>query len=253
MKYRYNYENGVIKGNIHSLESFGLVDGPGVRYVVFMQGCALRCKYCHNPETWSGGGSLWTPQQLFDKVYRYHEYWQNNGGITVSGGEPLLQIEFLTEFFRLAKEKNIHTAVDTAGQPFTNEPNWTAEFEELMKFTDLVILDLKEWSSEKHKALTGKGNENIKAMAVWLSEHGKDLWIRHVLVPNLTDGEEDLKAMGEFIASLKTVKKVEILPYHAFGMPKWEKLGLDYTLSETETPTQDEIKRAEELLGIKNY
>ncbi len=253
MKYRYNYENGVIKGNIHSLESFGLVDGPGVRYVVFMQGCALRCKYCHNPETWSGGGSLWTPQQLFDKVYRYHEYWQNNGGITVSGGEPLLQIEFLTEFFRLAKEKNIHTAVDTAGQPFTNEPDRTAKFEELMKFTDLVILDLKEWSSEKHKALTGKGNENIKAMAVWLSEHGKDLWIRHVLVPNLTDGEEDLKAMGEFIASLKTVKKVEILPYHAFGMPKWEKLGLDYTLSKTETPTQDEIKRAEELLGIKNY
>ena len=215
----YNYDLGLIKGNVHSLESFGLVDGPGVRYVVFLQGCALRCKYCHNPETWAGNaGSLWTAPKLFDKVYRYRQYWKENGGITVSGGEPLLQIDFVTEFFKLAKSKKVHTAIDTAGQPFRNDGEWFAKFEELMKYTDLVILDLKEWSDEKHKQLTGMGNDNIKEMAVWLSEHGKTMWIRHVLVPGLSDGEDDLKAMAEFISSLKTVEKVEMDSYPSSGM-----------------------------------
>ena len=249
---RYNYSQGTIKGRVHSLESFGLVDGPGVRYVVFLQGCALRCKYCHNPETWAGsGGSLWTAKQLFDKVYRFKNYWRDNGGITVSGGEPLLQIDFLTEFFSLAKSRNIHTAIDTAGQPFCSNEKWLEKFSRLMELTDLVILDIKEWSSEKHKALTGMGNDNIKEMAVWLSDHGKDMWIRHVLVPNLTDGEDDLKNMSEFISTLKTVKKVEILPYHVFGVPKWEKLGIKYELNDTNVPTPEQIARAEELLNIK--
>ncbi len=249
----YNYEQNVIKGNVHSLESFGLVDGPGVRYVVFLQGCALRCKYCHNPETWAGGGSPWTARQLFDKVFRYKQYWKGNGGITVSGGEPLLQIDFVTEFFKIAKTKDVHTAVDTAGQPFRNDEAWLAKFEELMKYTDLVILDMKEWDSEKHKALTGMGNDNIKEMAQWLSDHGKDMWIRHVLVPNLTDDEEDLKAMSEFISNLKTVKKVEVLPYHAFGIPKWEKIGLEYQLNDAVAPTPEQVAKAEELLNVNAY
>lgn len=249
----YNYDQNTIKGNVHSLESFGLVDGPGVRYVVFLQGCALRCKYCHNPETWAGGGSSWTAQKLFDKVYRYKQYWKNNGGITVSGGEPLLQIDFVTEFFRIAKTKKVHTAIDTAGQPFRNDEEWLKKFEELMKYTDLVILDFKEWTNEKHKELTGLGNDNIKEMARWLSDHGKTMWIRHVLVPGLTDGEDDLKAMAEYISTLKTVDKVEILPYHALGIPKWEKLGIDYQLKDAVAPTDEEIAKAEELLNVKAY
>ena len=249
----YNYNQNEIKGNVHSLESFGLVDGPGVRYVVFLQGCALRCKYCHNPETWAGGGSQWTASQLFDKVYRYKQYWKENGGITVSGGEPLLQMDFVTEFFKIAKTKKVNTAIDTAGQPFRSDGEWIAKFEELMKYTDLFILDLKEWTSEKHIELTGKGNDNIKEMARWLSDHGKDMWIRHVLVPDLTDDENDLKAMSEFIASLKTVKKVEILPYHALGVPKWEKIGIDYQLKDAVAPTREQIEKAEQILNVKAY
>ncbi|MBQ1389237.1 MAG: pyruvate formate lyase-activating protein [Clostridia bacterium] len=246
----YNYGRDEIKGNVHSLESFGLVDGPGVRFVVFMQGCALRCKYCHNPETWAGGGSLWTPKQLFDKVYRFAPYWKKDGGITVSGGEPLLQIDFLIEFFKLAKKKNIHTAIDTAGQPFSTDETWLAKFDRLMKLTDLIILDLKDWDNESHKQLTGMGNDNIKAMAKYLSDINKPMWIRHVLVPGLTDKEEDLKAISDFISELKSVQRVEILPYHVFGMPQWEKLGLDYQLKDARVPTDEEIKRAEEILHV---
>ncbi len=249
----YNYEQNVIKGRVHSLESFGLVDGPGVRYVVFLQGCALRCKYCHNPETWAGGGSDWTAKQLFDKVYRYNRYWKDNGGITVSGGEPLLQIDFVTEFFRLAKAKGVHTTIDTAGQPFKTDEEWLTKFKALMDVTDLVMLDFKEWNEDKHKELTGYGNANILQMAQWLSDNGKDMWIRHVLVPELTDNESDLKAMGEFISTLKTVKKVEILPYHTLGLFKWEKIGVEYQLKDSRVPTPEEVARAEELLNVKAY
>lgn len=249
----YNYESNVIKGRVHSFESFGLVDGPGVRCVVFMQGCAMRCKYCHNPETWAGGGADWTSKALFDKVYRYKRYWGNDGGVTVSGGEPLLQLDFLTEFFKRAKANNVHTAIDTSGQPYSEDEGWLRRFKSLMELTDLVILDFKDWQDDKHRELTGFGNRNILKMAQWLSDNGKDMWIRHVLVPNLTDDENDLKAMGEFIASLKTVKKVEVLPYHALGMYKWEKLNLEYQLKEVNAPTADEVARAEELLNVKAY
>lgn len=249
----YVYGRDEIKGNVHSVESFGLVDGPGVRFVVFMQGCALRCRYCHNPETWAGGGSAWTAKQLFDKAWRFRTYWKTNGGITVSGGEPLLQTEFLTEFFRLAKKNKVHTAIDTAGQPFTRDEPWLGKFNELMELTDLVILDIKEWQSDKHTALTGKDNENIKDLARYLSDIGKPMWIRHVLVPELTDDEGDLRATAEFISTLKTVERVEVLPYHAFGMPKWEKLGLDYTLKDASAPTEEQVKRAEEILNVSAY
>ncbi|MBQ1546719.1 MAG: pyruvate formate lyase-activating protein [Clostridia bacterium] len=249
----YNYGRDELKGNIRSLETFGLVDGPGVRFVVFMQGCALRCRYCHNPETWAGGGSPWTVRQLFDKAWRYRAYWKNNGGITVSGGEPLLQIEFLTEFFSMAKKHGINTAVDTAGQPFCRDEEWLANFDALMCLTDLFILDIKEWDEQRHISLTGKTNSNIKDMARYLSDNGKAMWIRHVLVPDLTDREDDLRGMSDFIASLSTVEKVEVLPYHAFGIPSWEKLGLDYSLKDAQAPTEEQIKRAEELLKVSDY
>lgn len=245
-----------MEGRVYSLETFGLVDGPGVRYIVFMQGCNMRCQYCHNPETWEkSGGTLWTPKDLFERAYRYKPYWMKsgkpNGGITVSGGEPLLQIEFVTEFFKLAKEKNVHTAVDTSGNPFTMEEPFISKFNELMEVTDLFILDIKEINDEKHKELTKWTNTNILQMARYLSEHGKRMWIRHVLVPGLTDDEEGLKELNSFIKELKTVDRVEILPYHTLGEVKWQELNIPYPLEGVRIPTEEEVKKAEELLEIK--
>ena len=245
-----------MEGRVHSLETFGLVDGPGVRFVVFMQGCAMRCQYCHNPETWSGDSAevqRFEPKTLFERIYRYRRYWGRdgkNGGITVSGGEPLLQMEFVTEFFQKAKKKGVHTALDTAGQPFSMEPEFLQRFDALMEVTDLVILDLKEIEDDKHRALTGKTNQNILQMATYLSDHGKPMWIRHVLVPGLTDDPEGLKKTGAFIAGLRTVERVEVLPYHTLGLFKWEKLGIPYTLEGVRPPSEEEKKQAEELLGI---
>lgn len=242
---------GKVIGRIHSLESFGSVDGPGVRFVVFLQGCRMRCKFCHNPESWSiDKGEPWTAEALFQRAYRYRNYWGKNGGITVCGGEPLLQVDFLIEFFQLAKEKNVHTVIDTAGNPFTTEEPWISKFAELMKLTDLFLLDIKEIDSARHKSLTGHGNENILEMARYLSDHGKDMWIRHVLVPNLTDDEEGLKELDRFISTLKTVKRVEILPYHTMGVFKYDRLGIKYPLEGVPTPTEEEVKRAEKLLHI---
>lgn len=243
-------------GRVHSLESFGSVDGPGVRFVVFLQGCAMRCRYCHNPETWSGGGTEWTAKALLDKALHYRSYWGKNcrnGGITVSGGEPLLQMEFLTEFFRLAHQKGVHTTLDTAGQPFREEPEFLAAFDRLLEVTDLVMLDLKEMDEERHKALTGHGNRNILAMARYLSDHGTAMWIRHVLVPDLTDDEAGLIQMDQFIRSLNTVDRVEVLPYHTLGRFKWERLGIPYSLDDARIPTQEEVRRAEELLHVSEY
>mgnify|MGYP002690229792 CR=1 FL=1 len=222
-------------GYVHSLESFGSVDGPGVRFVVFLQGCALRCKYCHNPETWAAEGG-------------------KKGGITVSGGEPLRQLDFLTEFFTLARAKGVHTALDTAGQPFRpDDPAYLAAFDRLMANTNLVILDLKEIDPERHRQLTGKDNANILAMARHISDLGIPLWIRHVLVPGLTDDEEGLRKTADFIRSLKTVQRVEVLPYHTLGLFKWQKLGIPYPLPDAVPPTAEQVKRAEELLEVSRY
>lgn len=247
-----------IIGRIHSLETFGLVDGPGVRYVIFLQGCRMRCKYCHNPETWSmelaqeANAAEVTAQAAFDKAYRYHNYWKNNGGITVSGGEPLLQMDFVTQLFSLAKEKNIHTTLDTSGNPFRSDPEWLQRFDALMEVTDLFMLDLKEIEDEKHLALTGQTNENILAMARYLSDHGKEMWIRHVLVPGLTDDAEGLRKMRAFLDTLSTVSRVEVLPYHTLGLFKWEKLGIAYPLEGVKPPSEDEVKLAEEILIPKS-
>lgn len=242
-----------IKGYVHSLETFGLVDGPGVRFVVFLQGCPLRCQFCHNPETWHSGGEEWTAEKLWQRAYRYKQYWKPNGGVTVSGGEPLLQIDFLTEFFKLAKKAGVHTALDTAGQPFSTDSEWLERFKALMEYTDLVLLDIKQMDEEGHKALTGRTNRNILEMARWLSDNGKKMWIRHVLVPNLTDDEADLEKMHQFISTLKTVERVEVLPYHTLGLAKWVKLGIDYPLDGVKVPTEEQVKRAEEILHTADY
>lgn len=241
-------------GYVNSVESFGSVDGPGVRYIFFLQGCHMRCRYCHNPETWSmTGGEEMTPREALDKALRFRNYWGDKGGITVSGGEALLQIDFVTELFELAKEEGVHTALDTSGNPFTTQEPFFSKFERLMKATDLVILDIKQMNPDEHKALTGWTNENILAMARWCSDHGVDLWIRKVLVPGLTDSDEELKALRNFVAELKTVKRFEVLPYHTLGIGKWKKLGIPYTLEGVKPPTKDEIRRAEDMLQTQKY
>jgi len=241
-------------GYVHSLESFGSVDGPGVRFVVFLQGCALRCKYCHNPETWAEGGEAWTAEALFQRVYRYDTSGAKRGATPAGGGEPLRQLDFLTEFFTLARAKGVHTALDTAGQPFRpDDPAYLAAFDRLMANTSLVILDLKEIDPERHRQLTGKDNANILAMARHISDLGIPLWVRHVLVPGLTDDEEGLRKTADFIRSLKTVQRVEVLPYHTLGLFKWQKLGIPYPLPDAVPPTAEQVKRAEELLEVSRY
>lgn len=241
-----------IKGYIHSLESFGSVDGPGVRYVVFLSGCAMRCQFCHNPDTWKmGEGQVFTPEQLLKKALRYRNYWGDKGGITVSGGEPMLQIDFLTEFFRLAKAEGVHTTLDTSGNPYTIKEPWHSKFLELMKYTDLVMLDIKQIDEEAHKVLTGFSNENILAMARELSDIGKPMWIRHVLVPGGSDRDDYLHSLADFIHTLKSVERVEVLPYHTLGTFKWENLGIPYPLKGVCPPDQSRIKNAEEILKLQ--
>lgn len=237
------------QGHIHSFETFGSVDGPGVRFVVFVQGCRMRCRYCHNPDTWKiGEGELWNAEDIMNKAIRYKPYWGNEGGVTVSGGEPLLQIEFVTELFELLKKNGINTCLDTAGGPFNDDPAWLAAFDRLMRSTDLVMLDIKHIDSEKHKELTGIPNENILACARHMDELGTKMWIRHVLVPGYTDSDEQLNGIHEFVSQLRNVTRVEVLPYHMFGKFKWEKLGLKYTLEDVDVPTDESVKHAKEIL-----
>lgn len=240
-----------IKGYIHSVESFGSADGPGIRYIFFLRGCPMRCRYCHNPDTWASKNEpeVMTPKEAFEKAARYKTYWKDNGGITVSGGEAMLQPEFVTELFKLAKSKGINTCIDTSGQPFTREEPKFSIFKELVKYTDLFLLDIKEIDNEKHKKLTGCSNESILDFARYLSDEGKHMWIRYVLVPTVTDAEDDLVKLRAFLDTLKTVDRVEVLPYHTLGVFKWENLGLKYELEGVPTPTAEEISRAEDILG----
>lgn len=246
-------------GKIHSIETFGLVDGPGVRYVLFLQGCNMRCKYCHNPETWSFDDAKFTvsAKDAFNKAYKYKNYWRKNGkpngGITVSGGEPLLQIDFVTEFFKYAKEKGVHTTLDSSGSAFTREEPFFSKFNELLKYTDLVMLDIKHIDDEEHRKLTGHTNKNILDCARYLSEQGIPMWIRHVLVPGITDNDEYLKKTREFIDTLDTVMKVEVLPYHTLGEYKWKELGIPYKLEGVEPPTEERIQNAKKILEFNKY
>ena len=238
-----------LKGYVHSLESFGSVDGPGVRYIIFLTGCAMRCQFCHNPDTWDmKTGTLYTTDELLEKAMKYRSYWKNDGGITVSGGEPLLQIDFLTELFRKAKANGIHTTLDTSGNPFTREEPFFSKFNELMKYTDLVMLDIKHIDDEQHKILTGCTNKNILDLARYLSDIKKPVWIRHVLVPERSDYDEYLIKLDEFIQSLDNVQKVEVLPYHNLGAYKWDELGYEYKLKGIDPPSVERVENANKLL-----
>lgn len=240
----------MLLGMIHSTESFGSVDGPGVRFVIFMQGCRLRCRYCHNPDTWKTdeGGKMQSADELLDAAERYRGYWGSEGGITVSGGEPLLQIDFLLDLFRKAKQRDVNTCIDTAGQPFTREEPYFSKFRELCGVTDLFIADIKHIDPQRHIELTGKDNGNILDMLRFLSDIGKPVWIRHVLVPGITDDDGFLRRTAEFIQTLGNVRKVEVLPYHSFGIYKWEMLGIPYSLRDTQPPDKDRVANAQRIL-----
>ena len=238
-------------GYIHSLESFGSADGPGVRYLVFLQGCNMRCQYCHNPDTWkTGGGTEMTTDEILDKAERFRSYWGEKGGITVSGGEPLLQIDFLTELFKTAKSRDIHTCIDTAGQPFSFDEPFISKFNELMKYTDLLLVDIKHIDSVAHKRLTGAENRNILDMLRYLSNLQKPVWIRHVLVPGITDNDEYLNETRAFLDTLKNIEKVEVLPYHTMGTYKWKEMGMRYSLENTAPPTKERLENAKKILGV---
>ena len=236
-------------GFIHSTESFGSVDGPGVRFVIFVSGCPMRCQFCHNPDTWDMQvGRKRSADDLLAQALRYKSYWGTEGGITVSGGEPLMQMDFMIELFRKAKEKGIHTTIDTSGAPFTREEPFFGKFNELIRYTDLLLVDIKHIDEEQHKVLTGRTNVNILDMARYLSEIGKPVWIRHVLVPERNDDDTHLEKLYDFISTLKNVQKVEVLPYHTFGEYKWKELGYEYPLAGIDPPSKERVANANRIL-----
>ena len=233
-----------LQGYVHSIESFGTVDGPGIRFVIFLQGCILKCKYCHNRDTWAPCiGTKYTSQELLDKIMRYKTYFESsNGGVTVSGGEPLLQAKFLIELFKKLKAENIHTCIDTSGMVAITE-----DIKTLLSLTDLVLLDIKHIDPIKSKNLVGFSNERELAFAKYLSDNGIHMWIRQVLIPGYTDDESDLLKLKDFISGLENVDKIEILPYHDMGKYKWKELGLKYELDDVRVANDDDVKRAKKF------
>lgn len=232
---------------VHSVESFGTVDGPGIRFVLFLQGCHLQCKYCHNRDTWDiNGGEYKTLEEIIEKINRFKNYIiPSGGGVTVTGGEPLLQARFVLELFKRLKENNISTCIDTSGMVTIND-----EIKELLKYTDLVLLDIKHIDDKKCKELVGVSNKKELEFAKYLSDHNIKIWIRQVLIPGYTDGTEDLLKLRDFISKLRTVEKVQILPYHNMGKYKWEKIGIKYQLEGVREASQTDVDRAKEILGI---
>lgn len=231
---------------VHSVESFGTVDGPGIRFVLFLQGCHLHCKYCHNRDTWDiNSGNYKSLDAIFDKILNYKNYIYPNGGVTVTGGEPLLQAKFVYELFKKLKAENIHTCVDTSGIVAL-----TDDIKNVLTVTDLVLLDIKHIDDEKCKNLVGHSNKLELEFAKYLSDNNIPIWIRQVLVPGYTDDEKDLIKLKEFISTLKTVQKVEILPYHDMGKYKWEKLGVKYELEGLRTANSEDVEKAQKALGL---
>ena len=223
-----------MKGRIHSLESFGTVDGPGVRYVVFVQGCPMRCAYCHNPDTWPmSGGTLMEASEIFE-LYKRNESFYKTGGITVTGGEPLMQIDFLIDLFTIAKANNVHTCLDTSGIAYHPKrgADWLEKLDHLMTLTDLVMLDIKHIDPVKHKELTRQPNDAILAFCHYLNEKKVDVWLRHVVVPTITDDPKYLYELGYFIGQFSNIKALDILPYHTMGAVKYERMGMEYKLKD---------------------
>lgn len=239
-------------GRIYSIETFGNVDGPGIRFILFLQGCTLRCKYCHNRDSWKlNAGKQMTVDEVLTEVLKYREFFDaSGGGITVSGGEPLIQLPFLIELFKACKEQGIHTNIDTSGGIKLNNRNIEL-LNELLIYTDLMMLDVKLMDPEGHKELIGVPNDYILEFGRYVAKSKTPLWIRRVLVPGLTDAEDDLQATAAYIKELNqigNVEKVEILPYHPMGESKWAELGFEYPLKGQPTPTKEEVKKAEEIL-----
>ena len=241
-------------GYIHSIESFGAVDGPGMRYIVFTAGCPLRCKFCHNPDTWKmDEGKKMSAASLLQDAVKDRSYWGKKGGITVSGGEPLMQLDFLLDFFTLAKKENVHTCIDTSGGPFSDQGEWFEKFQALMQVTDLLLMDIKHIDPEEHKELTGQGNDNIIKMFRYLDQIKKPIWIRHVLVPGVSDKDEYLERTRDFIRSLHNVERVEVLPYQTLGVAKYKELGIPYRLEGVPSPTAERVQNARRILECEAY
>ena len=238
-------------GNIHSIETFGTVDGPGIRYVLFTQGCLLRCQFCHNADTWEiGTGKQMSVADIMNDLQSYLPFIEaSGGGITVSGGEPLLQIPFLISLFKECKKLGIHTTIDSSGGCYSKAAHFQEQLDELMNYTDLVLLDLKHIDRKKHINLTGMGNDHILEFAKFLSNKKIPVWVRHVLVPTINDNEEDLTRLSNFIATLNNVEQIDILPYHKLGVYKWETLGLEYPLTGIEPPSQQSVDFATFILN----
>lgn len=258
-------------GRIHSIESFGTVDGPGIRFVIFLQGCPMRCLYCHNPDTWDGNrGELISAEELIKQYQKLKEFLRG-GGITVSGGEPLMQIDFLIELFTLAKKEGLHTCIDTSGILFPKEA-WENpklrvmaqscrgsklldKYNKLISLTDLVMLDIKHIDALEHSKLTGFSNENVLAFAAYLSEHQVPVWIRYVVVPEFTDDEKSLDRLGYFLAGLNNIKALDVLPYHTMGKEKYAELSLEYPLRDVLPASKAAaiFSRDKILSGMKRY
>ncbi|MGI6229839.1 MAG: pyruvate formate-lyase-activating protein [Tractidigestivibacter sp.] len=236
-------------GMVHSTESFGSADGPGVRFVVFLQGCAMRCRYCHNPDTWRReGGTPMTADEILDQAERYRAYWGSDGGITVSGGEALLQAEFVAELFERAHARGINTCLDTALQPYRDDPAFISTFDRLLENCDVVLADIKHIDPAAHRSLTGHDNANILAGIRHVASRSVPIWIRYVLVPGVTDDPNDLRRAADFIRSVPTVERVDVLPYHTLGVYKWDELGIPYTLRDVDPPTAEAVASAEKIL-----
>ncbi|MDR0948570.1 MAG: pyruvate formate lyase-activating protein [Lachnospiraceae bacterium] len=243
-----------MQGRIHSIESFGTVDGPGVRFVVFTQGCPMRCAYCHNPDTWNtNGGTMTEPKEIITQYERNKEFYKG-GGITVTGGEPMLQMDFLIELFTLAKAKEIHTCIDTSGIPYNPDDQiFMDQLDRLMPLTDLVMLDIKHIDPAKHKELTGQPNTGILAFAAYLAQRNVAMWIRHVVVPGITDESKYLYDLGYYIGQFHNLKALDVLPYHTMGEVKYEKMGIPYRLKDVPAMDKDLVVEKKQIIleGIR--
>lgn len=240
-----------VMGNVHSVETFGTVDGPGIRYVIFMQGCPLRCKFCHNPDTWEmGRGTETDSAKVIDEIRQYREFYKSSGGgVTASGGEPTLQAEFVQAVFTAAKEMGLNTALDTSG--YTN----AEKIDRLLDLTDLVLLDIKETGETEHEELTGVELRSVHKFAFDIQQRGIPVWIRHVIIPGLTGNPERVRELGKFLLQFENIKRVELLGYHKLGSHKWELKGCHDPLAKTEAATVEEVERARSLLigmGLNN-
>lgn len=238
-----------MKGFIHSIESCGTVDGPGIRYVIFFQGCPMRCKYCHNPDTWEyGKGTQMSPEEVLDGFYSNLPFYRS-GGVTVTGGEPMMQMDFLIELFRNLKSRDIHTCIDTSGIMFNpHSETFMRRLDELIALTDLVLLDIKHIDDKQHQMLTGHSNRQILAFARYLDEHGIPVWIRHVVVPGITLFREYLEGLGAFMGTLNNVKALDVLPYHSMGQKKYKFLHLSLPLEGTREATREEAAAAKRII-----